>query len=63
MLAGHVQPRVHGAYGRVNMVVGLISVARLSLWVHFSGFQGITERYNLLRIGRINNHYVILGTK
>ena len=68
----HPTPRVHPSpallvamsgytaaralYGRVNMVVGLISVGQLSLDVHFSGFQGITVVYNLVRIGRINNH-------
>ena len=37
----YVRRRVR--YGGRNMVVGLISVAQLSLLVHFSGFQGITE--------------------
>ena len=37
-------------------VVGLISVAQLSLSAHFSGFQGITEVYNLVDTGIINNH-------
>ena len=45
------------------MVVGLKSVGQLSLVTHFSGFQGITEVYNLVDIGRINNHFHILGTK
>ena len=49
------------APGGVNMVVGLISVRRLSLDGHFSDIRGITERYNLVRIDRINNHLVILG--
>ena len=44
---------------RCNMAVGLISVAQLSLDRRFSGFQGMTEVYNLMDIGRINNHYVI----
>ena len=44
------------------MVVGLKSVAQLTLVAHFSGFLGITEVYNLLRIRRINNHSVIPGT-
>ena len=48
-------------YSRVNMVVGLISVARLSLGAHFSVFQGFTEGYNLVRIRRINNHLAIPG--
>ena len=40
----------------VNMVVGLKSVCQLSLCVQISGFQDMTEVYNLIRIGRINNH-------
>ena len=32
---------------RYNMVVGLKSVGQLTLDVHFSGFKGITEVYNL----------------
>ena len=43
----------------LNIAVGLISVEQLSLDTHFSDIQGMTEVYNLLRIGRINNHYVI----
>ena len=53
---------VHGYVGGRNMVVGLKSVRQLSLSVHFSGFLSMTEVYNLMRIGRINNHYVIPGT-
>ena len=45
-----------------NSAVGLISVAQLSLVGHFSGFQYMTEVYNLLRIGKINNHLHIPGT-
>ena len=45
----------------VNMAVGLKSVEQLSLSDHFSGFQGMTEVYNLLRIRRINNHSFIPG--
>ena len=45
------------------MVVGLKSVDQVSLYLLFSGFQGITEVYNLMEIGRINNHYDIPGTK
>ena len=45
------------------MVVGLKSVEQLSLSDRFSGFQGITEVYNLVDIGRINNHFVIPGTE
>ena len=43
------------------MVVGLRSVDQLSLDDQISGSQTMTEVYNLLRIGRINNHYCILG--
>ena len=45
------------------MVVGLISVAQLSLFVHFSGFWGITEGYNLVKAGNPNDHFVIPGTE
>ena len=44
-----------------NMVVGLISVHQLSLCLHFSGFQGITEVYNLCTAGNPNNHFHIPG--
>ena len=44
---------LHAEY---KVVVGLISVAQLSLGTHISGFPGITEVYNLSRIGRIINH-------
>ena len=43
------------------MAVGLKSVAQLSLDDCFSGFQGMTEVYNLSEIGRINNHLYIPG--
>ena len=43
------------------MAVGLISVHQLTLGTHFSGFQGMTEVYNLLRIGIFNNHSFIPG--
>ena len=45
----------------VNSVVGLKSVAQLSLCARFSGSQGMTEVYNLLSVGIINNHYAIPG--
>ena len=51
--------RHHG----LNRVVGLISVGQLSLSVRFSEIEGITEVYNLLDIGRIINHFVIVGNK
>ena len=46
-----------------NIVVGLKSVAQLTLDWHFSGFQGITEVYNLYVAGNPNDHNVIPGTK
>ena len=50
-------PRLlHGLYTRSNMVVGLYSVDQLSLDVHISGFWGMTEVYNLVKVGRIINH-------
>ena len=39
--------------------VGLKSVAQLSLSARISGFLGMTEVYNLVKVGRINNHFVI----
>ena len=50
-----------GARDRLNMAVGLRSVGQLSLYNLFSGFQGMTEGYNLSGIGRINNHSHIPG--
>ena len=44
-------------------VVGLKSVAQLTLRAHFSGFQGITEGYNLLVAGNPNDHNSIPRTK
>ena len=52
----------HGHVHGVNMVVGLKSVHQLSLSVQISGFRIMTEVYNLLEIGRINNHSFIPGT-
>ena len=45
----------------VKVVVGLISVEQLSLSALISGFWGITEVYNLLRIGNPNDHKLIPG--
>ena len=45
------------------MVVGLRSVDQLSLSAGISDIQGMTEVYNLLDIGRIINHLVILQNK
>ena len=47
----------------LNMVVGLKSVEQLTLVAHFSGFQGITEVYNLRIAGNPNNHKLIPGTE
>ena len=47
----------------VKVVVGLISVDQLSLGTGFSGFQGMTEVYNVNKIGRINNHFLISENK
>ena len=43
------------------MVVGLISVEQLSLSARISETRGITEVYNLVRIGKKDNHYHIPG--
>ena len=43
------------------MVVGLKSVRQLSLYVHFSGFIGMTEVYNLLSVGNPDDHKGIPG--
>ena len=45
-----------GPCGRVNMVVGLISVGQLTLRLHFSDIRGITEGYNLLYVEDPNDH-------
>ena len=47
----------------VNMVVGLISVGQLTCGPLFSGFQGMTEGYNVRITGRINNHSLITGNE
>ena len=58
---------VYTVYGysmpaRSKVAVGLISVEQLSLYAHFSGFQGITEGYNLAIAGNPDDHNVIPGT-
>ena len=53
---------MHGGVPELNMVVGLISVDQLTLDDQISGSEGITEGYNLVRIGKINNHLSIPGT-
>ena len=60
---GYSHDRACGASARPKVVVGLISVDQLSLCLRISGFQGITEGYNLPKIGRINNHSLIPGTE
>ena len=44
-----------------DMVVGLRSVDQLTLSPGISGSRGMTEVYNLRRIGRIDNHYCFPG--
>ena len=50
-------------YTRYNIAVGLKSVAQLTLGTHFSGFQGITEGYNLVYTGNADDHKSIPGNK
>ena len=45
------------------MVVGLISVGQLTLSTQISGFQGITEGYNLAVAGNPDDHLLIPGNK
>ena len=45
-----------------NSAMGLISVDQLSLYVLFSGSEGMTEVYNLSKLGNPNDHFVIPGT-
>ena len=47
---------VRGASARCNMVVGLRSVRQLTLDDQISDIRGMTEGYNLAKIGRIINH-------
>ena len=54
---------VHGAVRLSKCVVGLRSVAQLTLSALFSGFRTITEVYNLAVAGIFNNHYSIPGNK
>ena len=56
-----VQCREHGVVQRVQYGRGLKSVAQLTLVDQISRFRGMTEVYNLTRIGRINKHYYIPG--
>ena len=53
---------VPAVYSGRNSVVGLKSVGQLTLDARISGFGTMTEVYNLVKIGRINNHSSIPGT-
>ena len=53
---------VRAVYSQLYMAVGLKSVDQLTLRRVFSGFQVMTEVYNLVEVGRINNHLLIPGT-
>ena len=46
-----------------NMAVGLKSVAQLTSRALFSGFQGITEVYNVVDAGNADDHFPIPGTE
>ena len=52
-----------GSAAEQYMVVGLISVGQLSLEGQISGFQTITEVYNLSEIGNPNDHKYIPGNE
>ena len=52
-----------GSAGQRNSAVGLKSVEQLTLRLHFSGFQGMTEVYNLTVAGNPNDHNDIRGTE
>ena len=54
---------MHGGVPELNTVVGLKSVQQLTLDDQISDIQGMTEVYNLVRIGKINNHLSIPGTE
>ena len=47
----------------VNSAVGLKSVRQLTLGAHISDITGMTEVYNLVETGRINNHCYIPGNE
>ena len=46
----------HGQSREHKVAVGLISVDQLSLYAQISGFQGMTEGYNLVTAGNPNDH-------
>ena len=52
---------LHGCYRQEEYGRGLKSVQQLTLGVHFSGFQGITEGYNLVKAGNADDHKLIPG--
>ena len=52
-----------GTSPEVNSAVGLKSVRQLSLYDQISGFQGMTESYNLRIIDNPNDHKYILGNE
>ena len=53
---------VHGSAEQL-MAVGLRSVDQLTLSAKISGFRGMTEVYNLVKLGRTNNHSFIPGNE
>ena len=53
----------HGHVPRLNYAVGLISVGQLSLCAEISESEGMTEVYNLVKVGRNNNHLLIPGNE
>ena len=61
VLMTSVLPR--GAAAQKNSVVGLKSVEQLSLSTQISGFQGMTEVYNLSAAGIPNDQKCIPGTE
>ena len=63
LLTSRRHPCPHCPYTESKVVVGLKSVAQLSLYAGFSGFQGITEGYNLAIAGNPDDHLVIPGNK
>ena len=62
-LHGPVYTTPRALYTGLNIAVGLKSVDQLTSGPYFSGSRGITEVYNLTKIGRIINHSFIPGNK
>ena len=52
-----------GSAARPKEVVGLISVAQLTLRALFSGFRVMTEVYNLVVAGNPDDHFLIPGNE